>query len=75
MKNTSKFCLQHLPIVYNEDLTIYAEVWQDEFNLWHYKVKYPKCGKSHFYSMVNYVDSLFDEQHPYWANIFKNQNN
>jgi hypothetical protein len=68
MKNN----LKRLTIIDGNDI-INVDVWQDEFNQWHYKAKYPKVGKSHFYSMVNYYDALFDEQHPYWADLFHKQ--
>lgn len=70
---TQKFCLQHLPIKMTDNTIVNAEVYQDEFNFWHCKIKYPKTGRSHYYSLVNYIDTLFNEQYPYWANVFHKQ--
>ena len=72
MTKTIKYCLQHLPIQVGDD-TVSSEIWQNEFNEWVLKIKYPKVGKSHFYSMANMIDELFAEQYPYWANKLHKQ--
>jgi hypothetical protein len=64
---------QDLPITTSIGTVIPSKVWQDEFGTWHHKVKYPKMGRSHFYSFVNFVDDLFAEQYPLWAELFLKQ--
>ena len=72
MTTKIKYCLQHLPIQVGDD-TVSSEIWQNEFNQWVLKIKYPKVGRSHFYSMVNMIDELFAEQYPYWADKLHKQ--
>jgi len=58
-----------LQIQYDEVTTIESIIYKDEFGQYSLKIKYPKTGRSHFYSLANYVAELFDEQHPQWAQI------
>jgi hypothetical protein len=64
---------QDLPITLPSGTIIPSKVWKDEFGTWHWKAKYPKMGRSHFYSFVNYVDDLFAEQYPEWQEFFRKQ--
>jgi hypothetical protein len=66
MKATIKYCLQHLLIQIGDD-TVSSEIYQNEFNQWVLKIKYPKVERSHYYSMVHMMNELFAEQYPYWA--------
>ena len=58
--NNANYC----PIQYNESVIIDSYVWVNESGKLSHKIFYPKSGKSHFYSMVNYIDNCFDEQYP-----------
>jgi hypothetical protein len=50
-----------------DNTIINASISQDQFGQYSLKIKYPKVGRSHFYSVANYIDALFDEQYPEWA--------
>lgn len=64
MKQKNKI---HLPIKMIDGTIINAYIWTDDYNFLRCKINYPKTGKSHFASMVNLIDELFEQQHPYWA--------
>jgi hypothetical protein len=66
---TNKTQVAKLQIRYDEVTTIESIIYKDEFGQYSLKIKYPKTGRSHFYSLANYVSELFDEQHPQWAQI------
>ena len=67
-----KYCLTHLPIQVGDSI-VSSEIWKNEFDQWVHKIKYPKVGRSHYYSMVNMIDSLFEEQYPHWSNLMHKQ--
>jgi hypothetical protein len=48
-------------------------VYQDESDEWVMKYKLPKCGRSHYYSLLNMFSLCFDEQYPEWADLFWRQ--
>lgn len=54
----------YCPIQYNDDTIVDSWVYQNESGQLCLKIKYPKTGRSHFYSIVNYIDQCFDEQYP-----------
>ena len=64
--NNANYC----PIKYNESIVIDSYVWVNESGQLSQKIIYPKCGRSHFYSMVNYIDNCFNEQYPSLAYQF-----
>ena len=49
---------------------VQVKIYQNNFGEFIYKPSYPKVGRSHFYSLCNYIDSLFNDQHPNWAELF-----
>lgn len=42
-------------------------VYQTEEGVWVLKIKYPKVGRSHFYSVASHINALWEEQYPEWA--------
>jgi hypothetical protein len=53
-----------------EDTIIPCWVYVDQYGRLAIKIKYPKVGRSHFYSLKNYIDELFDLQYPEMAYCF-----
>lgn len=65
---------KHLtPIVVDDTTIIKSYIFKNEYNEWVLKIKYPSVGRSHFYSMANNINNLFDEQYPEWATILHKQ--
>ncbi len=71
--NKQKFCLQCLDVIMDDNSIVKCQIWQDEFDFWRIKYFYPRCEKRFFYSMVNQIDEIFEEQYPYWANKLRYQ--
>jgi hypothetical protein len=65
--------MTQVPIIMTDGSIVKASISQDQFGQYSLKIKYPKVGRSHYYSVVNYIDSLFDEQYPEWSEILHNQ--
>ena len=61
-----------LHLQYGDDL-LPITIYINEYNEFDYYIKYPKCGRNHYYSMVNEVDDLFQEQFLNWHNVFRFQ--
>ncbi len=39
-------------------------VWSNDDQQYFRRIKYPKVGKSHYYSMVNFMGECWDHQYP-----------
>jgi len=53
------------PIAMPDGTTTPAHIyWNEPCQEYRIKIQYPKVGRSHFHSLVNYIHSLWDEQYP-----------
>jgi hypothetical protein len=55
------------------DKTLPITVFINEHKEYDYHIPYPKVGRSHYYSMVNQIDTEFNQQYPDWYSVFHYQ--